>query len=54
MTVNVHLLSQAKGIEYMNVKNTYIKNGMYCVFTEKGDVHKYPMVNIFRVVETYK
>lgn len=52
MNVKVHLLSQSKPISYTDVKNAYIKNGMYCILTEiGGKVHKYPMVNIFRVEE---
>lgn len=54
MKIEIHLLSQSLPIVYENVKNAYIKDGMYCVYTEDGFVHKYPMINIFRVIETYK
>jgi DNA gyrase inhibitor GyrI len=38
---------------YVNVKNAYIKGGMYCIYKQDGIVDKYPMVNIFRVQESY-
>lgn len=53
MKISVHLISQSQAIEYLNVKNAYTKNGMYCIYLESGVVHKYPMCNIFRVIETY-
>lgn len=53
MKVEVHLLSQSRAIGYENVKNAYTKDGMYCIYKEDGLVHKYPMVNIFRVTESY-
>lgn len=53
MTLLVHLLSQSMPIEYDNVKNAYIKEGMYCIYTENNVVDKYPLINIFRVRESY-
>ncbi len=53
MEIKVHLLSQSRPIEYNNVLNAYIKEGMYCVLTASKRVFKYPMVNIFRVEENY-
>jgi hypothetical protein len=53
MNIKVHLLSQSKSIDYKKVKNAYTKDGMYCVYTEKNNVFKYPLVNIFRVEESY-
>jgi len=52
MTIKIHLLSQSKPIEYKDVKNAYTKDGLYCIYKD-GIVHKYPMVNIFRIEETY-
>ena len=50
MKVEVHLLSQSQPIERNDVINAYIKAGMYCLmFSDR--VEKYPLVNIFRVVE---
>jgi hypothetical protein len=51
--IKVHLLSQSKPIEYNDVENSYTKDGMYCIYTKENKVHKYPMVNIFRVEENY-
>lgn len=54
--IKVYLLEQSKPIEYSVVVNTYTKGAMYCVlFVRDGDmlVHKYPLVGIFRVEESY-
>ena len=48
----IHLLSQSQPIKRSEVENCYTKDGFYCVY-ENGKVEKYPMVNIFRVKETY-
>ena len=48
MDIKVHLISQSKPIEYNNIKNAYTKDNMYCLYKDNGEVHKYPMVNIFR------
>ena len=53
MNIKVHLFSQSKSIDYKNIKNAYTKDSMYCIYTEESIVYKYPMVNIFRVEETY-
>lgn len=52
MKLKVHLLSQARPIEYEDVTNEYTKDGLFCVYMGTV-VHKYPLVNIFRVVEEY-
>ena len=50
--IEVHLLSQSRPIERStSVKNTYTKEGMYCIMFLDGKVEKYPLCNIFRVVE---
>jgi hypothetical protein len=53
MKINVHLLSQSRPIEYLDVQNAYTKDGMYCVYT-RGQVDKFPLCNIFRVKEEYQ
>lgn len=53
MKIEVHLLSQSKPVTASGVKNAYTKDGMYCLYLEEGTVHKYPLVNIFRVKEEY-
>ena len=52
MTIWVHLLSQSKPMGVDNVENAYVKDGMYCILSE-GSVVKYPLCNIFRVIEEY-
>jgi hypothetical protein len=51
MKSEVHLTSQSKPIVHKDVLNAYIKNGMYCLLFEDMSVYKYPMINIFRVIE---
>lgn len=53
MKVKIHLLSQSQPIEYCDVKNAYTKDGLFCVYKKDGVVVKYPLVNIFRIEETY-
>jgi len=52
MNIEVHLLSQSQGIKYKGVVNAYTKDGLYCILIN-GDVIKYPLVNIFRIKESY-
>ena len=54
MRVSVHLLSQARPVQYQVVDNAYTKDGLYCVLLANAWVHKYPMTNIFRVEESYE
>lgn len=51
MIIKVHLISQSKPIEHKEIVNTYIKEGMYCLLVTNNEVYKYPMCNIFRVIE---
>jgi chaperone required for assembly of F1-ATPase len=52
MRVEIHLLSQSQPIVREGVRNAYVKDGVYCVLLD-GKVEKYPLTNIFRVVEPY-
>jgi len=52
MSILVHLLSQSQPIQIDNVKNTYTKDGLYCVYHDDV-VNKFPLVNIFRITEPY-
>ena len=54
MTIKIHLLSQSHPIVMNDVVNTYTKDGMYCILTMDNLVYKYPMTNIFRVIENYQ
>ena len=53
MKIEIYLLSQSVAIIYENVKNAYTKDEMYCIYREDGFVDKFPLVNVFRVRETY-
>jgi len=54
--IKIHLLTTSEPIEHIAV-NAYTKGGLYCVLSLDNNssrvVHKYPMCNIFRVIETY-
>jgi len=52
MKVKIHLKDQSKPIEFENVRNTYTKDGMFCVMIDNGNtVDKFPTLNIHRVTE---
>jgi hypothetical protein len=51
--IEVHLLSQSHPVEHINPANAYTKDGLFCVYTEFNKVYKYPLVNIFRIIEDY-
>lgn len=50
--VSVHLLSQSKPVELTDVRNCYQKGDLYCVMLDGGEVHKFPIAHIFRVIES--
>lgn len=52
MRVVVQLLTTSQPLEYSAV-NTYQSGDFYCVYTIDGIIYKFPMVNIFRVIEEY-
>lgn len=54
MVVEIHLYSQSQPIVIHNVKNTYTKDGLFCVRIEKHphpEYNKFPVQHIFRVKE---
>jgi len=53
MTVIVHLKTQSQPIIYENVKNTFTKGPLYCVYTADEKSHKFPVADLFRVIEDY-
>ena len=53
LTVWVHLKDQSQPIEYKDVVNTYEKGSFYCVYTKEEFTYKHPLVDIWRVKETY-
>ena len=36
-----------------DAKSTYTKGELYCVYCEDGNVVKYPVCHIFRIIEGY-
>lgn len=54
MKVKVHLKSQSMAVEHADVRNAYTKDGLYCLLCggTAPVVFKYPLTNIFRVIET--
>ena len=62
MDLEIHLYAQSQPILYddenVEVINTYTKDGLFCVLykNKKGQlrVHKYPVVTIFRIEESYE
>ena len=52
MNVILHLYTQSKPIYFKGVSNAYQKGDLYCVLLENGDVHKFPLIHIFRTVES--
>ncbi len=54
MRVELWLKETSQPIEFDDVKNVYQKGSFYCIYVEEIDtVWKYPIENIFRVVESY-
>ena len=51
--VKIWLITTSQPIEIFNVKNTYTKSGLYCVYTNNNIVQKYPLCNIFKIEEPY-
>jgi hypothetical protein len=57
MNIEIQLKPQSWGMFYNRVMNTYEKGSFYCIciLTENSErkVHKYPIKDIFRVIEDY-
>ncbi len=54
MTVLVQNKDQAQAMVYSGIDNTYVKAGFYCLVNRIGnEVMKFPISNIFRVMEPY-
>ena len=51
MKVHIHMESQSNPVVRENVLNTYVKEGLYCVYLENGTVYKYPIKSIFQITE---
>jgi hypothetical protein len=50
--VAVHLLHQSEPVVRENVRNTYQKGDLYCLMLADGSVEKYPLIHLFRAVES--
>lgn len=57
MKVEVQLEKSSQCITYKDCINTYTKGALYCVLFQNSEgervTHKYPIQNIFRVIEDY-
>ena len=53
MLVKVHVRDQSKPVEIRHVRNCYEKGSFFCVMTEDGLVQKFPVMHLFRVVESW-
>jgi hypothetical protein len=52
VNVRVHLYSQSQPVEIIDVENTYVKSGLFCVLHHtKKIVWKFPLRHIFRITE---
>ena len=59
MKIEIHRNETSHPIVYdFHIVNAYTKGNLYCIlFKDKEDkliVHKYPLCQIFRIVEDYK
>jgi hypothetical protein len=54
MTISIHNKDQAQPMLFSKVDNTYVKAGFFClVMREINEVVKFPVSEIFRVIEPY-
>jgi hypothetical protein len=54
MTIKVHNKDQSQPMIFDGVDNTYVKAGFFCIVRrDQNEVQKFPMENIFRVIEPY-
>lgn len=54
MTVKISLKETSQDVVHENITNAYQKGGLYCVYTKDSNiVYKYPIANIWRIIETY-
>lgn len=56
MNIEIHLLTTSQPFIFENVGNTYTKDGLFCVYLAEPilKVYKFPLSNIFRIIEDYK
>jgi len=51
--VTIHLKLQSQPIIHANTINLYEKGSFLCVFVNGEKIYKYPISDIFRVIEDY-
>ena len=52
MRVGLTLHETSQTLWFENVRNTYEKGSFYCLYTD-GQVNKFPITDIFSVIEDY-
>lgn len=52
MKVEISLIETSQAVCHENVKNTYTKGPLFCVYVG-NTVYKYPIANIWRITEDY-
>jgi hypothetical protein len=52
--VTIELKETAQALVYDDVPNAYTKGPFYCVYATGGFVYKFPIVNIWRITESYR
>lgn len=51
LSITVHLYSQSQPCVLNDVVNAYTKDCLYCVKQKSGDVTKFPVLHVFRIIE---
>lgn len=53
MKIVIWLKESSQAIKHDGIVNSYQKGDLYCVY-DGTLVYKYPIANIFRIIETYE
>lgn len=53
ITTSIHLKTQSQPIVHDDVINSYEKGAFFCILTASEKVFKYPISDIWRVIEDY-
>lgn len=54
MTIKIYNKDQSQPMEFEMVDNTYVEEGFFCIVRRGlNEVQKFPIENIFRVIEPY-
>jgi len=52
LRVIIQLKETSQPLEYEAI-NTYQKGDLFCIYTYEGNIYKFPMNNIWRIIEIY-